>query len=1507
MKRLRCPCFWVVLSSLLVFTSQAFSQTLITGNLTTYVDNFIAAMPSTYATNEYQAPSPVNLTTWGNIVSYMLQENYSSAQALADSIGYRIIKYTDNSVTPNKTYYILEKKSTSTNYWGMFIYNPTATRKRLFIQSPHPKFDTYTGKQGFYIFSNLNCRAFFITGTHRCNNGSPSPCDGTSTVCTGSDDPYRLSDQAHNVNGTLQRTTEICNSAINNLIIIQPHGFAQDTGDPDAIMSNGTRTTPSPDYLTTLKNNMLLIDDTLTFKIMHKDLTWTKLAATDNTQGRLLNGSGDPCGTAASVGTGRFLHVEQALKLRDTDAGRKKLSDGLAATFGIDGLTLTAPNGNQTLTAGNPYTITWSTTGLVSRVRLEYAANNGSTWNTIIASTNNTGSYSWTVPNVGTWRGKVRVIDADYNTIGDTSSATFKISCSVYPTTGTMAFADAASAFGPRKLNGVYDFHRGMDFPDVYGTPIHPALPGIIVRREDTTVTAGSALQRSGSWILVRIDSAAGQVRHNAYLHMSAFYKYNVGDTVSTADTIGFMGMSGYQINTVHCHFELYKNLVGTNIDKDKSNNPIEVLPFNNISSSKVSFVTSNDSTAVQVSTPDTELDFNAITIYGELATRTVDFNARTGIDPVNNDNPAYNNVLIDPDQFVQDSSVQRLRFWLKNSEIGTIDSVHISDVFGNTTSGTEYSLGPRYAVITGNYSDAIWAATSNGAAGSASLPVSVNSITINSNVTVTINTSGAECSSVSFAATTSKLSFAVGSQLSVYGDFTLASTTHQAVSNWVAGAKLRFAGTATTQTLSGWSTSAFSTGLDEVIVDKPSGKVVTSGSMRLQIGTSLEIVNGTFELASTSGLEGRNYAGSATSPAITIQANGIFNMVGSSSFIRRASNTPDETSKIGTMTVYGTAYLASSSTFRINFAGISIENGGTVEFPLSRSTASSTFNPGVITVKNGGTFRNRLTTGFWYNNTTTPPKLILNSGGLYECTASSTSLPQGGVTQNSGCSIKFTSGLATTLPSGIASYKTLMLSGDGTKSLSVNTTIEEALQLSGTFDTLLLGSYTLTYNASAVLRYGASGQTTPQLTRNAEWPASGGPQNVEIYNGGGVTLHANRTVSGAITLTNGLFFLGNNSLTIGASGSIVGTPASSKMVITNGTGKLIKSILNGSALPYSFTFPLGDSSGAYTYSPVTCTLNSGTLSSASISAKVVNTKHASNTSSTNYINRYWTLTPSGINSPNYTAWFTYGAGDVSGSENGLAGGLYTASNWINLGSVVSSGFTATNQTAFGDYTAGESIVFSNAGNVSVKIIPQGYYNGGGYLNSIDTLKCYLANANTPYAFVDSCKSLLDSSSFTATATFNKAATGSYYIVIKHRSSVETWSASTVSFVKKTTVSYDFTDAQTKAYGNNLVQVSASPVRWAMYSGDCNQDGYVDPLDVSLIDQDSFNYVSGSGLNTDLNGDHFVDPLDMAIADLNSFNYVGLKRPATSRIISPRGRALQGIHYLDYLKLNEKK
>lgn len=126
---------------LFVINSYSYSQINRNGTLTTIVDSLIGAMPSTSDTDEYQTPSGSNLTSWGNIIQDILDGDYAGAHTAANSFGYNLFNLTDTSQTPDKTYYILMKHADSTNYWGTFVYNPSAERQKIFIQCPHPVFD----------------------------------------------------------------------------------------------------------------------------------------------------------------------------------------------------------------------------------------------------------------------------------------------------------------------------------------------------------------------------------------------------------------------------------------------------------------------------------------------------------------------------------------------------------------------------------------------------------------------------------------------------------------------------------------------------------------------------------------------------------------------------------------------------------------------------------------------------------------------------------------------------------------------------------------------------------------------------------------------------------------------------------------------------------------------------------------------------------------------------------------------------------------------------------------------------------------------------------------------------------------------------------------------------------------------------------------------------------------------------------------------------------------------
>jgi choice-of-anchor B domain-containing protein len=180
--------------------------------------------------------------------------------------------------------------------------------------------------------------------------------------------------------------------------------------------------------------------------------------------------------------------------------------------------------------------------------------------------------------------------------------------------------------------------------------------------------------------------------------------------------------------------------------------------------------------------------------------------------------------------------------------------------------------------------------------------------------------------------------------------------------------------------------------------------------------------------------------------------------------------------------------------------------------------------------------------------------------------------------------------------------------------------------------------------------------------------------------------------------------------------------------------------------------------------------------------------------------------------------------------------------------------------------------------NVSIAI--EGLYNSSSNKhNRKDTVTVLLKNTTAPFATVDSARAVLDSVSLTAQMKFNFAPAGDYYIVVKHRNSLQTWSkAGGENYDPMTADSYNLTSSSSQAFGNNMVLADNSPVTFALFSGDVNQDEVIDGSDVLLIGNDAFNYNTGY-IATDLNGDESVDGSDQSIAENNAYNYVAVARP----------------------------
>jgi hypothetical protein len=176
----------------------------------------------------------------------------------------------------------------------------------------------------------------------------------------------------------------------------------------------------------------------------------------------------------------------------------------------------------------------------------------------------------------------------------------------------------------------------------------------------------------------------------------------------------------------------------------------------------------------------------------------------------------------------------------------------------------------------------------------------------------------------------------------------------------------------------------------------------------------------------------------------------------------------------------------------------------------------------------------------------------------------------------------------------------------------------------------------------------------------------------------------------------------------------------------------------------------------------------------------------------------------------------------------------------------------------------------------------QGYYIGSGAMTSVlvnqgvgadanemDTVTIQLRDQFDPSIIVATSVAVMDVNGEASFTIPGSVIGGNYYIAVFHRNTVQTWSALPVTFAA--TTSYDFTTSATQAFGDNQIEVETGV--FAMYTGDLNQDEYVDPFDYGLFEADNLVFAYGY-YATDMNGDGFVDPFDYGIFESNNLNFI---------------------------------
>jgi hypothetical protein len=117
---------------------------------------------------------------------------------------------------------------------------------------------------------------------------------------------------------------------------------------------------------------------------------------------------------------GKFVTITSdhcLVRISEADEDRKP-SDTGDAEFTIispevDSLTLISPNGREILTAGSSHDITWTSTGTVGNIKIQYSGDGGETWTMIADSAENDGGFTWVVPDAASGHCLVKINEND--------------------------------------------------------------------------------------------------------------------------------------------------------------------------------------------------------------------------------------------------------------------------------------------------------------------------------------------------------------------------------------------------------------------------------------------------------------------------------------------------------------------------------------------------------------------------------------------------------------------------------------------------------------------------------------------------------------------------------------------------------------------------------------------------------------------------------------------------------------------------------------------------------------------------------------------------------------------------------------------------------------------------------------------------------------------------------------------------------------------------------------
>lgn len=573
---------------------------------------------------------------------------------------------------------------------------------------------------------------------------------------------------------------------------------------------------------------------------------------------------------------------------------------------------------------------------------------------------------------------------------------------------------------------------------------------------------------------------------------------------------------------------------------------------------------------------------------------------------------------------------------------------------------------------------------------------------------------------------------------------------------------------------------------------------------------------------------------------------NGTFNWTqagisGSGSFV---NNNILNMNTTGTLT-FG-PFLINNSTVNKNSSTTTsiantVTNNGNFNILSGVISAASGNNYGTVNLSGNTTLNINGPFSSW-GTMVVPSNSFITGSGFFNC--NSLSLVNDG---NISANIQFDS-ITSVSGTGVFSNNITFLNGCNV-TLASNVQFKSAIVNSG--GSFNLNGYKLSFNGPNTPLFNNGTLNLNNSTIEYNGSASQGVQiinviykNLIINNPAGITFASSGTltVNDTLKIISGFFDIGGSIVSLGSTGYLYEAP-----------GSLVKGASGTITATRTLTNPVNVNVaglGATISSPADM---GNTTVSRGFTSYTINGSVS--------VKRYYSISPANNTNLNATLTYHYDNTELNGlNENFLT--MYRSTNagtnWTTTGGqrdTANNNITYSGINAFSYWTAGNNPL---AASINITAIVDALYNTStNMLNKKDTLTVYIRNSTAPYTAIDSAKILIDSVTFSANAYFNTTPSGTYYLSVKYRNALETWSkAGGESYTAGASMSYNFTSAQSQSYGNSTVLKNG---KYVITSGDINQDGFVNGNDFTLFSQQ---FGQSGYLGADLNGDNVVNGND---------------------------------------------